>query len=281
MKSNFEERRQNRKDRYEELADQNRQQSEERYDAARSIGSGMPPSRIPMGQPILVGHHSEPACPAGRRGHRADLKRIDNNMRKSVEHNAKARYYEEKVQTIDNDRAIYSDDPQAIQKLKQRLSDMEEYQAWMKTINKLCRSKKLSDEQIAERLEDKYGCSTSGIQKLLNPQYSYEKRGFQTWRLSNNNANIRRIKERIAQLEKAENEETRERTMGEVRLIDSVEHNRLQIFFPDKPSAEVRTLLKQQGFRWSRQQGCWQRHRSNTATYQAERIVQEYSEGLL
>ena len=269
MKSNFEERRQARKERYEELADQNRQQSEERYDAARSIGS-----YIPMGQPILVRHHSE-------RGHRADLKRIDNNMRKSVEHSDKADYYERRAQTIEHDHTIYSDDPQAIQKLKQRLSDLEEHQAWMKTINKLCRSKKLTDEQIAEQLEDEYGCTASVAHGLLNPQYSYQKRGFQTWRLSNNGANIRRIKERIAQLEKAETEESSERIMGEVKLVDSVEHNRLQIFFPDKPSAEVRSLLKQQGFRWSRQRGCWQRHRSNTATYQAQRIVREYSEGLL
>ena len=207
-----------------------------------------------MGQPILVRHHSE-------RGHRADLKRIDNNIHKSVEHNAKARYYEDKAQTIDNDRAIYSDDPQALQKLKQRLLDLEKYQAWMKTINKLCRSKKITDEQITEQLEDEYGLSTSGIQKLMNPQYSYQKRGFQSWRLSNNNANIRRIKGRINQLEKTEIEETTQQVIGEVKLVDSVEHNRLQIFFPDKPSAEVRALLKQQGFRWSRQQGCWQRHR--------------------
>ena len=269
MKSNFEERRQNRKDRYEELANKNRQQSEERYDAARSIGS-----RIPMGQPILVGHHSE-------RGHRADLKRIDNNMRKSIDHSDKADYYERRAQTIEHDRTIYSDDPEAIQKLKHRLTELEKHQAWMKQINRLCRSKKLTDEQIAEHLEDEYGLSASGIRGLLNPQYSYQKRGFQTWQLSNNNANTRRIKERIAQLEKAETEEIRERIMGEVKLADSVEHNRLQIFFPDKPSAEVRTRLKQQGFRWSRQQGCWQRHRGNTATYQAERIVREYSEGLL
>ena len=177
MKSDFEARRQNRKDRYEELADKNRQQSEERYEAAKDIGSGMPPSRIPLGQPILVGHHSE-------RGHWADLERIDNNMRKSVEHKDKARYYEHKAQTIDNDRAIYSDDPEAIQKLKQRLSDLEEHQAWMKTINKLCRSKKLTDGQIAEQLEDEYGCSASVVHGLLKPQYSYQKRGFQTWQLS-------------------------------------------------------------------------------------------------
>ena len=143
MKSNFEERRQNRKERYEELADKNRQQSEERYDAARGIGS-----RIPMGQPILVGHHSE-------RGHRAELKRIDNNMRKSVEHNAKAHYYEDKAQTIDNDRAIYSDDPAGHPKVEATsLADLEEYQAWMKAINKLCRSKKLhrrTDSRPARR----------------------------------------------------------------------------------------------------------------------------------
>ncbi|WKN44907.1 DUF3560 domain-containing protein [Tunicatimonas pelagia] len=264
MKSNFEERRQARKERYEELADKNRQQSEERYDAARSIGD-----RIPMGQPILVGHHSE-------RGHRAALKRIDNNMRKSIEHDGKARYYEDKVQTIENDRTIYSDDPEAIQKLKQRLADLERHQAWMKTINRLCRSKKLTDAQITEQLEDQYGCSTSIIHGLLNPQYSYQKRGFQTWQLSNNNANIRRIKQRIAQLEKAEGEQTSERTIGEVTIVDSVEHNRLQIFFPDKPSAEVRAQLKQHGFRWSRQQGCWQRHRSSAAMYQAKKIVGQY-----
>jgi hypothetical protein len=151
----------------------------------------------------------------------------------------------------------------------------------MKAINKLCRSKKLTDEEIAEQLEDEYGCNASVVHRLLNPQYSYEKRGFQTWRLSNNNANIRRIQKRLAELEKAETEETSEQVIGQVKLIDSVEHNRLQIFFPDKPSAEVRTQLKRQGFRWSRQQGCWQRHRSNTAVYQAERIVREYSEGLL
>ena len=269
MKSDFESRRENRKAAYEALAEKNRQQSGERYDAAKSIGD-----RIPMGQPILVGHHSE-------RGHRADLKRINNNMRKSIEHNDKARYYERRAQALENDHTIYSDDPEALLKLKQRLSDLEEHQAWMKTINKLCRSKKLTDEQIAEQLEDKHGLNASCVQRLLNPQYSYQKRGFQTWQLSNNNANIRRIQERIVQLEKAETAQTTEQMIGEVKLVDSVEHNRLQIFFPDKPLAEVRSSLKQQGFRWSRQQGCWQRHRSNTAMYQAEKIVHQYGEDQL
>ena len=186
MKSNFEERRQNRKDRYEELADKNRQQSEEGYEAARDIGN-----RIPMGQPILVGHHSE-------RGRRADLKRIDNNMQKSVEHSKKARCYEQKAQVVESNRTVYSDDPEAIQKLKCKLSDMQRHQEWMKAINKLCRSKKLADEQITEQLEKEYGLTDHQIISLLNPQYSwaasrYQKRGFQTWQLSNNNSNMRLV----------------------------------------------------------------------------------------
>ena len=46
-----------------------------------------------MGQPILVGHHSE-----GR--HRRDLKRIDNNMRKSVEESEKVDYFQSRVSTL-------------------------------------------------------------------------------------------------------------------------------------------------------------------------------------
>ena len=42
---------------------------------------------IPLGQPILVGHHSE-------RSHRAALNRIDQRMRRSIEEDAKATHYQ-------------------------------------------------------------------------------------------------------------------------------------------------------------------------------------------
>ena len=47
-------------------------------------------SGIPLGQPILVGHHSE-------RGHRKALERADNNMRKCVEASQKAEEYEQRA----------------------------------------------------------------------------------------------------------------------------------------------------------------------------------------
>ena len=57
------------------------------------------------------------------------------------------------------------------------------------------------------------------------------------------------------------------------RLIDNVEDNRLQIFFPEIPSEATRRELKSNGFRWSPSVGAWQRHRSNRATYLAKLML--------
>jgi hypothetical protein len=74
-----------RAERMENRADKADAESTSRYEAAKEIGS-----YIPFGQPILVGHHSE-----GR--HRAAIKKIDNNMRKSVEASEKASYYRDRL----------------------------------------------------------------------------------------------------------------------------------------------------------------------------------------
>jgi len=58
-----------------------------------------------------------------------------------------------------------------------------------------------------------------------------------------------------------------------IRLVDNVEENRLQIFFPGIPAESVRRELKQNGFRWSPAAGAWQRHRSNRATYLAKLML--------
>lgn len=70
-----------RADRMETRVEKNEQESTNRYNQAHEIASWIPP-----GQPILVGHHSE-------KRHRAALEKIDNNMRKSIEADEKAKYY--------------------------------------------------------------------------------------------------------------------------------------------------------------------------------------------
>ena len=54
--------------------------------------------------------------------------------------------------------------------------------------------------------------------------------------------------------------------------IANAENNRLQIFFDEIPSPELRQELKGRGFRWARSEGAWQRQLTDNAIYFASRI---------
>lgn len=259
MKSDFNERRENRIARCEELAIKNEKESTARHKTARSIGD-----HIPFGQPILVGHHSE-----GR--HRRDIEKIDNNMRKSVEASGKAGYYADKAKHIENDTTIYSDDPEAVVKLKEKIAHLELAQKMMKECNKIIKSKKPEAQKVEELVE--LGFTEKVAIDRMTPDYC-NRVGFASYSLQNNNANINRNKKRLAQLVKLESQESSEWEAKGIRIVDSVEDNRLQLFFPDKPSEETRKDLKGKGFRWSPRNGCWQTHRSEWANRKARAIIE-------
>src|SRR5690606_484329 len=97
--------------------------------------------------------------------------------------------------------------------------------------------------------------------------------GFNSLELANNSANIRRLKARLADLERKRSRPTTEETIGAVRIVQDTEANRLRIFFPAKPSASTIATLKRNGFRWAPSVGAWQRHLSNSALYWAREIA--------
>jgi hypothetical protein len=87
-----------------------------------------------------------------------------------------------------------------------------------------------------------------------------------------------RLEKRLAAIQNAQHDETTEEQFPSgVRLVDNVEANRLQIFFPDIPSEEIRRELKRNGFHWSPTVGAWQRHRRNRATYLAKLILTNHT----
>src|SRR5438876_238808 len=99
----YEQKQQHRKERYKELADQAQQEA----DAAKQAADRMA-SVIPLGQPILVGHHSE-----GR--HRRDLKRIRSKTEQALEAKEKSDHYTQKAASVGT-AGISSDDPDALAK---------------------------------------------------------------------------------------------------------------------------------------------------------------------
>ena len=87
-----------------------------------------------------------------------------------------------------------------------------------------------------------------------------------------------RLEKRLAAVQNVQHDETTEEQFPDgVRLVDNVEANRLQIFFPEIPPEGIRRELKRNGFHWSPTAGAWQWHRSNRATYLAKLILTNHT----
>lgn len=261
MKSNYEERKENRLAAFQKLADKNENLSDDSYKQAKQIGDA-----IPFGQPILVGHHSE-------KKHRKDIDRIDNAMRKSIEADEKAAYYKRRAEAIENSNAISSDDPNAVDKLETKLKGLEANRELMKDCNKIIKSKKTDAEKIAGMVS--IGLKEEHAIEVLNPpaHLACFGKGFAHFNLSNNNANIRRVKERIEHLKKVQSIQSSEEEINGVRLVVSQEDNRVQIFFPSIPIENVRKKLKSSGFHWAPSVSAWMRQISGYAIAQAREIL--------
>ena len=162
---------------------------------------------------------------------------------------------------------ISADDPQAVQKLEKKLESLEKSQETMKAVNAYYRKHKTLD-----------GCphlSPEQLEKLkadMASSWHLEDKPFATWALSNNSAEIRRVKDRIKSL-------SQQKEIGFVgwefdggKVEANTEANRLQIFFEDKPDEATREALKSNGFRWSPKAGAWQRQLTSNAYYAADYV---------
>lgn len=225
-------------------------------------------SAIPFGQPILIGHHSE-------KSDRNYRNRIHNKFTKAFQLEDKAEYFEKKAEYVANNNNIYSDDPEAIEKIQQKIKVLEAAQEKMKAANKIIR-KNIPDEEKEEMLLA-LGLESTTIHRILKTNW-FGGKGFQQFELSNNNSNINRLKKRLEYLEKQSQTKTTQKEINGVKIVENIELNRVQIFFPDIPSEEIRKELKSRGFRWSPTNKCWQTHLSNYAKYKAETIITKLKE---
>ena len=94
---------------------------------------------------------------------------------------------------------IKSDDERAIEKLEEKLEDMKNVQERMKAANKAIRMK---DTEAGDDLLRELGYSEDTIKKLRTPDFC-GRIGYPGYELTNNNANIHRIEERINNLKAA------------------------------------------------------------------------------
>lgn len=173
--------------------------------------------------------------------------------------------YKEKIKKLaSSSNIIKSSDSDAIDKLKAKIEKAEKLQATMKAVNAYFRKhgtlKGYGDgEYDSFAIDSLYG--------VPYPPYC----------LTNNNAKIRSAKQRIKELE-----EEKASTHGEdieteiegLKIVENTEAMRIQLIFDDKPSAEVRDVLKSYGFRWSPKFAAWQRHLNSNGKYAVEKVLE-------
>ena len=252
----YKDRIESKRDRLESRAEKATQQSNDYYKASKDRAHF-----IPFGQPILVGHHSENRA-------RRDADRIYNDMGKSVAAGKKAEYLENKAANLGKN-GIASDDPEAIQKLKAKLVNLEKSQDAMKSINKVVRSKHMNDADKIEYMIQSHHCTESDAKTFLNNG------GFPSYSLSNNNATIAKTKERIAELKALHNQEPLSDS-GEIEGLSwslYEEDGRIKFSFDGKPSEAVRNVLKSNGFKWSRYSMAWVRKITANAVISTKRMI--------
>lgn len=169
--------------------------------------------------------------------------------------------------------AVKSDDPEVLDYLHAKLDQLQTAHQTMKDANAYYRKHKTLDdcpgitEKTRNWLENGHAfASGSPLSVYGCPFPSYE--------LQNSNATIKRVKERIAQLEAAKAAQPVEDEHDGYTYRENTEAMRVQFLFDGKPDDETRTLLKRNGFKWAPSQGAWQRQLNDNGKYAAHRVME-------
>ena len=281
--NSYEERQEARKQRYKEkaqgLAHLSNELAAESSKMARAI---------PFGQPILVGHHSEKSD----RSYRA---KIGAKMDKAVAAQDKAEYYAQKAESVGKG-GISSYDPEAAKKIKEKIESLKSGNEYAKEANKAWR--KLYNKAAKETGADKIGEARLKSSKEVEAAFflaveefkkTHEKAAKEIVSLANcyaypryanlrpygtSTVEIRRLEKRLNLLEKYADKGTQEVEKNGYKCTQDPEEMRVMFEFDGKPSEEVRTILKRNGFKWSRYACAWVRKLTPNATYSVRSVMQ-------
>lgn len=105
-------------------------------------------------------------------------------------------------------------------------------------------------------------------------------RAYPPYALTNNNANIKSTEQMLNKLKTRADSGTVEDgpVFGGGHVVFNNEADRLQIFFDEKPSEEIRDILKKNGFKYSpKNNDAWQRQLTGNARYALKKILPQIS----
>lgn len=157
---------------------------------------------------------------------------------------------------------IKSTDTHAIKKLQEKIKAIEAEKDFIKRSEKAVKEyQRTNDFTVFSKYDIPNDKANEYIDQIKRFGYALLSG------LNNKNAEIRRIKERIAILEKNQAKGTDEILIEGGKIVYNGEAQRLQIFFDGIPSKEVREALKANAFKWAPTAKAWQRTLTENAKY--------------
>jgi hypothetical protein len=196
-------------------------------------------SVIPMGQPILIGHHSE-------KRDRNYRNRAWNKMGAAVAQQDLAEHHESKAAGLSAqlDRTIFSDDDNAVEAIEARIAEHEAEREQMKKINALYRK------------NDAAGLAALGINleslkaKLVAAGPYFGKSPHMPYEMSNLGGRIQADKKRLQAIKaQQQRQEAAAATENGVK-VENHANGYMSVTFAEKPERSILSALRDAGFRW-------------------------------
>ncbi|MBQ4009129.1 MAG: hypothetical protein II604_00320, partial [Bacteroidales bacterium] len=193
-------------------------------------------------------------------------------------------FYNEKVAPVlskleyPSRQGIKSSDSDALQKLKDKLERMERNQELMKRTNtdfaKVVKEKKT----VGEFMQQVSYLSDEMKKEAMYGIKSWHSKPFPPFQLQNANQEMRRLKQRIAEISKikeagdGEAENLENKHFGVERDTDLM---RYKLTFDGIPAPEIRSVIKKYGARWSPRNMAWLVNLNRNGEYSIKRMIEE------
>lgn len=203
-------------------------------------------------------------------GHIPERARVIRATEKCFEHSSMAAHHDEKAAGIERQLAstVFSDDVNAVEALKAKITKERADVEKMKAANKIVRKFKTATPEALAALQAA-GLPVS-CAKLFEPDFA-GRLGFPAYMIANAGANIRRMEARIVEITRQQARSQKADAAGGVVIEDAGKSDAgdfIRVIFAEKPEREIIDKLKASGFYWG--QGCWTGERSKLPDVMAQ-----------
>lgn len=225
-------------------------------------------------------YRNEAACPSimicGAGNFPVRKKERQNSRRDTLmqEYNYLMEYKEDIKRLLTVEQPIMAGDADAIERLKDKIADLEKQKQEMIEINALFR-KHRTRESLAECEGEISDDMQRHIDFLFNHYPQLIERTGHIFDTAGTNAELKRLNARLSELEAAKEAGNPETEYDGFTVIENSDIMRLQIIFPGKPDDETRDILKHEGFKWAPSQNAWQRQLTDNARSALRRVIKQ------